>query len=34
MQISKKLEKQYGLGEKFILFAVPQGIDHTINIFF
>ena len=34
MQISKKMEKQYGLREKFILFAVPQAIDHTINIFF
>ena len=34
MQVSKKMEKQYGLGEKFSLFAVPQAIDHTVNVFF
>lgn len=33
--IQKKLEKKYNIDtEKFNIFAVPQGIDSTVNIFF
>lgn len=32
--LNKKLEKKYGVGKGFKLFAVPQAIDHTVNIFF
>jgi hypothetical protein len=28
------LEKKYAVGKGFKLFAVPQSIDHTVNIFF
>ena len=33
--VQKKLEKKYNVDTKtFHIFAVPQGIDNTINLFF
>jgi hypothetical protein len=32
--MNKRLEKTYGIGKGMKLFAVPQAIDHVVNIFF